>query len=351
MRGPSTPARREVLAGYLAFYRGHWAEGKVSPCHDPALKSQARRLLGASGGPPLDGDEDEDASRPVLDVAGIAERCLGKAAGGELRPGLVLRNLGKAFEFLELLCVNLFLLPWRKEIKSLKTFTGNFVYYVQSVLPEELVTRLLEEIGYVPTNSTEFSLVKRLNEEDAEQAAFELFLARIGCEELLEMAVDIRDSDLVDMLQKRSQKHWYPERNLAKKHQSTQRKGCVIPRGRNEIEGCLAHQSGYWTHEKPVDGSESTELRSEFVLRCLPAEPQPATSKPTPETNSNQRSQGDAFSTSDAKSSDSEEFLIKYSDIIIGQKPSSSRISLLRHLLIIPRLQDSLGQGWAHSGH
>lgn len=101
--------------GYRAFYRGHWAEGKLAPCNDPALKSQARRLLasGAASGP----------ARPTLDVASIAASCL--TMEGERQPaGLVLRKLGKAFEFLELLCVNLFLLPWRKEIKSLKVTQG-----------------------------------------------------------------------------------------------------------------------------------------------------------------------------------------------------------------------------------
>ncbi|XP_072836885.2 uncharacterized protein LOC110090661 [Pogona vitticeps] len=308
MRGPpSAPTRREeVLAGYRAFCRGRWAEGKLSPCEDPALKSQARRLLRLLPAP----------ARPRVDVAGIAESSL--AAEGERPAGRLFRMLGRAFGFLELLCLNLSLSPWRKEIRSLKTFTGSFVYCIQSVLPEGVVKRLLEEIGYVPTTSTEFSLVKKLNEEEAEQAAFELFLARIECEDLLEMAEDVRGSDLVDILQKRGQKHGCPEGNLAGKHQPSQRKGCQREKNETEIEGFLDPQSGYWTRNKlVVDGSERPDLRSEFVLGC-PAEPQTVTSEPTPEQNTSERNHEEAFSASGIKSSDSEDF---YSDIVIGQKP------------------------------
>ncbi|NWH37781.1 SPAT2 protein, partial [Chloropsis hardwickii] len=108
---------------------------------------------------------------------------------------------------LELLCVNLLLCPWRREIRSLKTFTGNFVYYIQPVLPEDIVKAVLEKIGYVATTATEFSLVKKRNNEETKQTAFEIFLARIECEAILEMTDEEKHGNLEKSLQQGAQTH------------------------------------------------------------------------------------------------------------------------------------------------
>ncbi|NWH87779.1 SPAT2 protein, partial [Aegithalos caudatus] len=92
--------------------------------------------------------------------------------------------------------------PWRREIRSLKTFTGNFVYYIQPVLPEDIVKAVLERIGYVATTATEFSLVKKRNNEEMKQTAFEIFLARIECEAILEMTNEEKHGNLEKSLQK-----------------------------------------------------------------------------------------------------------------------------------------------------
>ncbi|NWH72031.1 SPAT2 protein, partial [Piaya cayana] len=121
---------------------------------------------------------------------------------GPVRPGL----LG-ALRRLELLCVNLLLQPWRPEIKSVKTFTGNFVYYIQSVLPDDIVKTVLEKIGYVATTATEFSLVKKRNYEETKQTAFEIFLARIECETILQMTDEENHGSLEKAVQKKAQMH------------------------------------------------------------------------------------------------------------------------------------------------
>ncbi|NXC27260.1 SPAT2 protein, partial [Campylorhamphus procurvoides] len=121
-----------------------------------------------------------------------------------------LRALVKALELLELLCLHLLLCPWRREIRSVKTFTGNFVYYIQSVLPDDLVKTVLEKIGYVATTATEFSLVKKRNNEETKQTAFEMFLARIECEIILEMTVEeLKHGNLEKTLQERTQTYWH----------------------------------------------------------------------------------------------------------------------------------------------
>ncbi|NXP47624.1 SPAT2 protein, partial [Heliornis fulica] len=132
-------------------------------------------------------------------------RC--RPSRGEQDGGGVFRDLLKALEVLELLCVNVLLSPWRKEIRSLKTFTGTFVYYIQSVLPDDIVKTVLEKIGYIATTATEFSLVKKRNNEETEQTAFEIFLARVECETILKMTNEEKHGNLEKTLQKRRQTH------------------------------------------------------------------------------------------------------------------------------------------------
>ncbi|NXJ61401.1 SPAT2 protein, partial [Rostratula benghalensis] len=159
------------------------------------------------------------------------------------RGGVVLRDLLKALEVLELLCVNLLICPWRKEIRSLKTFTGNFVYYIQSVLPDDIVKTVLEKIGYTATTATEFSLVKERNNEQTKQTAFEIFLARIECETILEMTNAEKRGNLEASLQKRTQTH-RPQGEEDTEDQTPQREGAENPENNagSETSLCLATQ-------------------------------------------------------------------------------------------------------------
>lgn len=102
MEEPAAEEEEGVLRDYLAYYAARGAEGRLAACDEAALKARARRL---------------PERRGALDVRGVAERC--RRARGR-RGGSVLRDLLKALEVLELLCVNLLLSPWRKEIRSLK---------------------------------------------------------------------------------------------------------------------------------------------------------------------------------------------------------------------------------------
>ncbi|XP_077166062.1 uncharacterized protein LOC143823535 [Paroedura picta] len=327
MRRPPRAALRVVFLDYLAFYRANWTEGKVCSCNEAAVKAPARRCL-------------ESASRPSegfrqFNVYGIAERCL---AAQRQPGGLVFRRLIRAFEFLELLCVNLFLSPWRKEIKSLKTFTGNFVYCVQSVLPACIVEELLEKLGYVATTATEFSLVRKLKEEEAEQAAFEIFLARIECEDLLEATKEVRDSDLRDVLQKRAQKHWHPEGEGGGKHQPSHGKEPMSNRGGNKRPRYICSPQVHLTNDQlAFEKTKNTELRGDLSLTATAVKAPEAPSEFSSKQSSSQSRRG-ASTPSCVRSSDSEDFLTEYSDIAIGQKP------LQRASLPLKALED---KSWA----
>ncbi|CAN2389482.1 spermatogenesis-associated protein [Pristimantis euphronides] len=96
-----------------------------------------------------------------------------------------LKQMMKAFAILEVICVNLFLFPWRKEIRTLKKFTGNFVYFVEPVIPEDAIRQILQRVGYSIASDTEYIIGGNINTEEAKQTAFELYLSRIQCENLL----------------------------------------------------------------------------------------------------------------------------------------------------------------------
>uniref|UniRef100_A0A8C4U0S9 Spermatogenesis-associated protein 2 PUB-like domain-containing protein n=1 Tax=Falco tinnunculus TaxID=100819 RepID=A0A8C4U0S9_FALTI len=296
MKEPAA-AEEEVLRDYMAYYAARGAEGKLAACDEAALKARARRLLGSR-------------RRGALDVCGVAERC--RRARGR-RGGPVLRDLLKALEVLELLCINLLLSPWRKEIRSLKTFTGNFVYCIQSVLPDDIVKTVLEKIGYIATTATEFSLVKKRNNEETKQTAFEMFLARIECETILEMTNEEKHSNLEKTLQKQTQMHRHHGDNDKENQPQREDAENLENKENSETSLCLATQQKSSTNsDMYFETAEDLKIKDDM--------PQLAVAQ---STNRLQEHQRQVINTVHfpGKCSDSEDFLIKYSDIVIGQTP------------------------------
>ncbi|XP_039555643.1 uncharacterized protein LOC120497794 [Passer montanus] len=242
--------------------------------------------------------------RGALDVRGVAERCR-RARGGR-----ALRDLLKALELLELLCVNLLLCPWRREIRSLKTFTGNFVYYIQPVLPEDIVKAVLEKIGYVATTATEFSLVKKRNNEETKQTAFEIFLARIECEAILEMASEETHGSLEKSLQQGMQTHQQDKEHRTPQGGDAESLGSE---GSSETPLCLAPQQ-----KRSATCAASFEAAGNVRMAGEVAQPAAAASPGS--LQEHQRQSIDTVHLP-GKGSDSEDFLIKYSDIVIAQTP------------------------------
>uniref|UniRef100_A0A8C8VEP9 Spermatogenesis-associated protein 2 PUB-like domain-containing protein n=1 Tax=Pelusios castaneus TaxID=367368 RepID=A0A8C8VEP9_9SAUR len=318
------PAKQDIVLDYIEYYGTKWSEGKLLICNDTAIKAKAKHFLEAGACPA------EKFSR--FSFYSIAENCLKLKKTQE---GNVFRNLIKAFEFLELLCINLFLSPWRKEIKSLKTFTGNFVYCVQSVLPENIVETVLEKIGYTATTATEFSLVRKINEEEAKQTAFEIFLARIECETILEMTNEVQHSDLGAILQKRAQMHWYHEENKGRESQLFQREDPenLGNKENNETPSCLGAQQNTSTNsEKSFEIAGNSTIKGEYHFKpdAAPMLRLASTQSTSGlEVNQKQATESVYFH---GKCSDSEDFLIKYSDIVIGQKPIFKEKSSLKEL-------------------
>ncbi|XP_074501571.1 uncharacterized protein LOC141773611 isoform X2 [Sebastes fasciatus] len=114
----------------------------------------------------------------------------------------------RAAEQLETICVNLFLQPWRKEIRTLKTFTGPFVYCLLPVLSSSTIQSVLASIGYLlhtDTPQSEYRLSEEANPDRAMLLGFELLLARVECSHLLELLEkdQLGPQELLQVLQRK----------------------------------------------------------------------------------------------------------------------------------------------------
>uniref|UniRef100_A0A673VJG0 Spermatogenesis-associated protein 2 PUB-like domain-containing protein n=1 Tax=Suricata suricatta TaxID=37032 RepID=A0A673VJG0_SURSU len=166
--GPGEAAPETLLGDLISYYQEEAGAGRLRVCRQAALTRRAQ-------------------AHPEFYLPEPAASNLGathsQGVPSPTRP--VCHELVQALEFLELISVNLLLFPWRKEIQSLKTYTGNFAYRVQPVLPQQTLHTILGRLGYVATSETEFSLVRAISKEDAKQLVFEIFLARVTCETIL----------------------------------------------------------------------------------------------------------------------------------------------------------------------
>lgn len=166
---------------------------------------------------------------------------------------------------------------------------------------------VLEKIGYVATTATEFSLVKKRNNEETKQTAFEIFLARIECEAILEMSNEEKHGSLETTLQQGTQTHQH--------------------RGEDEEDQ---------TPQRGEAESLGNERKSETSLCLAPQQKRSAACAVSFEAAGNPRIPGNGAQAAAAaapgslqrhvpgKGPDSEDFLIKYSDIVIGHTPICS---------------------------
>uniref|UniRef100_A0AAZ1XRT3 Spermatogenesis-associated protein 2 PUB-like domain-containing protein n=1 Tax=Oreochromis aureus TaxID=47969 RepID=A0AAZ1XRT3_OREAU len=173
------PSRGDVYADYVKCYLEERAE--VGPCRDPQLLKKAAQYL-------LSEAEIGGTFTMFPFYQAVTERC---EAQRDFRKHL--SAFIRASEVLETLCVNLFLQPWKKEIRTLKTFTGPFVYCLEPVFSNSTIQSVLASIGYVPhtdPKQCEYRLSEDVNADKAMLVGFELLLARVECNHFLELQED-----------------------------------------------------------------------------------------------------------------------------------------------------------------
>ncbi|XP_059849267.1 uncharacterized protein si:ch211-189a15.5 isoform X2 [Hypanus sabinus] len=184
-------SKQEVYQNFLEFYREAPSSGTASPCTGEEQVRLGRHFLNSV---PSSGHRFQ-----LLDFYRLAQEfVVGQHLG---RDGF--RGLSKAFELLEMLAVNLYLWPWRKEIRSIKTFTGAFVYFIQPVFAPSVLQDILQKLGYVRQGASEYVILKQVNEEEIGQLGFEFFLARAECELMQEMLNEATHRSCEDIVQLR----------------------------------------------------------------------------------------------------------------------------------------------------
>ncbi|XP_076989434.1 spermatogenesis-associated protein 2-like protein [Tamandua tetradactyla] len=116
--------------------------------------------------------------------------------GGRADLAPALRGLARAFELLELAAVHLYLLPWRKEFTTIKTFSGGYVHVLKGVLSEDLLTKSFQKMGYVRRDKHRFTVVAPPPACQLLQAALGCFALRLECEILGEVLAQLGTSVL-----------------------------------------------------------------------------------------------------------------------------------------------------------
>ncbi|XP_074531521.1 uncharacterized protein LOC141794857 isoform X2 [Halichoeres trimaculatus] len=172
----TTVSRQEVFEDYLDCFLQRCTE--AGPCHDEQLLKKTALYLQRE--PQLKGTFTvfpfyESIQEGYRHISEDWRRFLSAVI--------------KATELLETLCVNILLQPWKKEIKTVKTFTGPFVYCLLSVFNISTIQCILASVGYLPNTDTpsEYRLCEEANQDRVKLVGFELMLARVECYHLLEL--------------------------------------------------------------------------------------------------------------------------------------------------------------------
>ncbi|KAM7408067.1 hypothetical protein PAMA_001967 [Pampus argenteus] len=153
----------------------------------------------------------------------------------------------KATELLETLCINLFLQPWKKEIKTLKCFTGPFVYCLLPVLSSSSIQSVLASIGYLPhTDSpqSEYKLSVDASPDRALLVGFELLLARVECLQLLKLLEkdQLGPQEWLEVFQRRTgprRTEEHTEKKTVEQMQDEKKKKKKEDANKNEVPLCL----------------------------------------------------------------------------------------------------------------
>ncbi|XP_048210866.1 spermatogenesis-associated protein 2-like protein [Perognathus longimembris pacificus] len=157
--------------------------GRAGVCGDPSLRAVLWQIL----------VEDFDLHGALQDdaLALLTDGLWGRA---DLAPAL--RDLARAFELLELAAVHLYLLPWRKEFTTIKTFSGGYVHVLKGVLSEELLIKSFQKMGYVRRDNHRLMVTALPPACQLVQVALGCFALRLECEILGEVLAQLGTSVL-----------------------------------------------------------------------------------------------------------------------------------------------------------
>ncbi|XP_007937430.1 spermatogenesis-associated protein 2-like protein [Orycteropus afer afer] len=155
--------------------------GRAGVCGDPSLRAVLWQIL----------VEDFDLHGALQDdaLALLTDGLWGRA---DLAPAL--RGLARAFELLELAAVHLYLLPWRKEFTTIKTFSGGYVHVLKGALSEDLLTRSFQKMGYARRDNHRLTVTAPPPACQLVQVALGCFALRLECEIMDEVLTQLGTS-------------------------------------------------------------------------------------------------------------------------------------------------------------
>ncbi|ELR53607.1 Spermatogenesis-associated protein 2, partial [Bos mutus] len=173
----------DLFRKYVQF---HESQGDATPSSDESLRVAASTLLSLHKVDPC-------YRFRLIQFYEVVESSLRSLRSSSLRA------LRCAFSMLETMGINLFLCPWKKEFRSIKTYTGPFVYYVKSTLLEEDIRAILSYMGYMPELGTAYRLKELVETLQVKMVSFELFLAKVECEQMLEIHSQVKDKGYTEL--------------------------------------------------------------------------------------------------------------------------------------------------------
>uniref|UniRef100_A0A8C9LEC4 Spermatogenesis associated 2 like n=1 Tax=Pavo cristatus TaxID=9049 RepID=A0A8C9LEC4_PAVCR len=160
-------------------YRRGLERGRACPGPDPSFGERLRQRL-----------RNEPGLLPALqDDAGAL---LARGLRGRREPGPSLLGLAAAFELLERAALNLYLFPWRKEFRTIQTFSGAYVHVLRAALPEAELLRSLGRLGYVRLDDHRLAVSRPPPGTELAAAACGFFACRLECEILAEVLLRLQ---------------------------------------------------------------------------------------------------------------------------------------------------------------
>ncbi|NWX03603.1 SPA2L protein, partial [Caloenas nicobarica] len=153
--------------------------GRPGPCSDPSFGQRLRQQLRRE--PALLGTLQEDG--PALLARGLR---------GRPDPVPALHGLACAFQLLELAAANLYLCPWRREFRTVQTFSGAYVHLLRPALPEADLLRSFGRLGYEQHDRHRLTISQLPPMPELVAAACGFFACQLECEILAELVQRLR---------------------------------------------------------------------------------------------------------------------------------------------------------------
>ncbi|NWV85293.1 SPA2L protein, partial [Dasyornis broadbenti] len=153
--------------------------GPAGTCPDPTVAERLRQRL-----------QQEPALLEALQEDALA--LLARGLRDHPDPGLALRGLAGAFRLLELAAINLYLFPWRREFRTIQTFSGAYVHLLRPALPKADLVRSLGRLGYEQQDRHRLAMARPPPGPVLIAAAIGFLACRLECEILAELALQLQ---------------------------------------------------------------------------------------------------------------------------------------------------------------